>query len=189
MSIDLITDLPLSQGYDTILTIVNQDCLKAAKFLPYKKTIDREGVAWLYMQHLLPWFGLPKCIISNRDPRFTSQFSQAMCKGTGIQQNLSMAFHLHTDSQTERMNAWIEQYLCSWTNGQQDNWATLLPIAEFTHNSWKHETLGKSPHKLILGYNPTVHINLPKDENVPVAIDRLTSLEEARRHAQYMMEK
>jgi hypothetical protein len=65
----------------------------------------------------------------------------------------------------------------------------LLPIAEFTHNSWKHEMLGKSPHKLILGYNPTVHIDLPKDENVPAAIDRLTSLEEARRHTQTMMEK
>ena len=29
----------------------------------------------------------------------------------GIQQNLFTAFHLRTDSQTKRMNAWIEQYL------------------------------------------------------------------------------
>jgi Integrase zinc binding domain len=72
VSIDLITDLPPSQGYDTILTIIDQGCSKAATFLPCKKTIDGEEVARLYMQHLLPWFGLPKCIISDRDPHFTS---------------------------------------------------------------------------------------------------------------------
>ena len=54
MSMDLITDLPLSNKYDTILTIVDQECSKVAKFIPCNKTIDGQGVACLYFQHLFP---------------------------------------------------------------------------------------------------------------------------------------
>ena len=108
---DLIIDLPKSQGFDSILTIINQGCSKAAKFIPCTKTIDRMGVALEYLKHLVPWFGLPKRIISDRDPWFTSTFVKEMCKALGIQQNLSTAFHPCTDRQMEHMNAWIKQYL------------------------------------------------------------------------------
>ena len=40
ISMDLIINLPLSNKYDAILTIVDQECSKAAKFLPCKKTIN-----------------------------------------------------------------------------------------------------------------------------------------------------
>ena len=114
---DLITDLPKSGKYDTILTIVDQGCFKSAKFIPCNKTIDGEGVATLYIIHLLPLFGIPKCIISDRDLRFTRHFAKAVCKATGIKQNLSTAFHPHTDGQSERMNLWIEVYLRNFING------------------------------------------------------------------------
>ena len=77
---DLITNLPKSGKHDAILTIVDQGCSKAEKFIPCQKTITGEGVATLYLKHLLPWFGLPKRIISYRDPRFTSQFAKTICK-------------------------------------------------------------------------------------------------------------
>jgi len=65
---DLIMDLSKSQGFDSILTIVNQGCSKAAKFIPCTKTIDGTGVALEYLKHLVPWFRLLKRIISDRDP-------------------------------------------------------------------------------------------------------------------------
>jgi hypothetical protein len=75
VSMDLIMDLPRSEGYDTILMIVDQGCSKAAKFIPCNKTIDAEGVAREYLCHLVPWFGLPKRIILECDPRFACRFS------------------------------------------------------------------------------------------------------------------
>jgi hypothetical protein len=136
---NLITDLPVSDGYNSILTIVDQGCTKAVKFIPCNKTINRQGVANEYLKHLVPWFGLPKRIISGRDPQFASHFSKALCKNLDIQQNLSMAFHPQTNGQTEWMNAWIEQYLHPWTSDQPHIWARMLLIAEYAHNSWTHD--------------------------------------------------
>jgi len=188
VSIDLITDLPPSNKYDSILTIVDQGCSKAAKFLPCRKTIDGQGVAQLYFRHLFPWFGLPKRVISDRDPRFTSHFAQAICNALGIQQNLSTAFHPRTDGQTERMNRWVEDYLRQFVTGRQNNWSALLPMAEFAHNSWKHEHTNHSPHELIIGLNPTASFSIPEDP-VPAAQDRLKELIKLRSDAQKALQR
>jgi hypothetical protein len=188
VSMDLITDLPRSNRYDAILTIVDQGCSKAAKFLPCNKTIDGQGVAQLYFEHLFPWFGIPKHIISDRDPRFTSHFAKAVCKATGIQQNISTAFHPRTDGQTEHMNRWIEDYLRQFVIGRQNNWSTLLPVAEFAHNSWKHKHTKHTPHELITGINPIASIDTP-DDSVPAAQERLKQVQESRSDAQKALQR
>ena len=63
ISLDLIMDLPISQGYDSILTIVDHGCSKAAILLPCHKTIDATGVAALYSARIFPFYGIPKQII------------------------------------------------------------------------------------------------------------------------------
>ena len=188
VSMDLITDLPPSNKYNSILTIVDQGCSKATKFLPCNKTIDGQGVAHLYFKHLFPWFGIPKRIISDQDPRFTSHFAKAVCKATGIQQNISTAFHPHTDGQIERMNRWVEDYLRQFVTGRQNNWSALLPIAEFAHNSWKHENTKHTPHELIIRINPTASLNTPED-SVPAAQEQLKQLQESRSDAQKALQK
>ena len=60
ISLDLITDLPISQGYDSILTVVDHGCSKAAIFLPCHKTINAAGVAVLYSAWIFPFYGIPK---------------------------------------------------------------------------------------------------------------------------------
>ena len=104
ISLDLITDLPISQGYNSVLTIVDHGCSKAAIFLPCHKTIDATGVAELYSTQVFPFYGVPKRIISDWDPRFTAQFIQQLCTTLGINQNLSMAYHPQTDGQLEWAN-------------------------------------------------------------------------------------
>src|ERR1700692_228723 len=188
VSMDLITDLPPSNKYNAILTIVDQGCSKAAKFLPCNKTIDGQGVAKLYLRHLFPWFGLPKRIISDRDPRFTSHFAKTVCKAMNIQQNISTAFHPRTDGQSERMNRWIKDYLRQFVIGRQNNWSELLPMAEFAHNSWKHENTKHTPHELLIGINPTALISAP-DNAVPAAQERLNQLLYARSDAQKALQK
>src|SRR5580692_6579425 len=101
IAMDLITQLPKANGQDAILTIVDQGCSRAAIFLPCKTTITGEGIALLYLQYLFPWFGTPAKVISDRDPRFTSNFAKALTQKLGVTQNISTAFHPQTDGLTE----------------------------------------------------------------------------------------
>ena len=111
VAMDLIMDLPISEGYDTIFTVTDHDCSKAAFFIPCNKIIDAKGIAGLYATHITPHYGIPLKIISDRDPRFTANFSRELCCILGVKQNLSTAFHPQTDGQSERTNQSLEQYL------------------------------------------------------------------------------
>ena len=157
IAMDFITKLPPSGGFDTILTITDTDCSKASVFIPCNKTIDSEGVAQLYLTHVLPHYGMPKKIISDRDPRFTSCFRQELCNILDIRQNISTAYHPQTDGASECTNQSLEQYLRLYCSTQQNNWHAWLPIAQYTKNSWPSATTKKTPFELLIGYTPTVH--------------------------------
>jgi hypothetical protein len=108
IALDFITKLPISQGYDSILTVTDHDCTKASIFIPCNKEINAEGTAALYIQHVFAHFGLPRKVISDRDPRFISKFMQEVCRITGIEHNPSTAYHPQTDRQSEHSNQWVE---------------------------------------------------------------------------------
>jgi Integrase zinc binding domain len=48
IALDFVTDLPTSLGYDSILTVTDHDCSKAAFLIPCNKTITAEETAELY---------------------------------------------------------------------------------------------------------------------------------------------
>jgi len=104
IALDLITGLPPNGPYDSILTIVDHGCSRAAVFLPCATTVTGPGVAQLYFDNVYRWFGLPSKVISDRDPRFTSHFGRALTHKIGVKQNLSTAFHPQTDGLSERKN-------------------------------------------------------------------------------------
>jgi hypothetical protein len=72
VALDFIVKLPVSQGFDSILTITDQGCTKAAIFIPCNEDITVEETATLYIKHVFAHFGLPTKVISDRDPRFMS---------------------------------------------------------------------------------------------------------------------
>jgi hypothetical protein len=90
---NLITGLPRIRGKDAILTIIDHRCSRAAIFLPCSTTITGPGIVELYLKNVYPWFSLPKKIITDRDPQFTSHFGKALTTWIGAQQNIFTAFH------------------------------------------------------------------------------------------------
>jgi hypothetical protein len=108
VALDFIVKLPVSQGFDSILTITDQGCTKAAIFISCNEDITAEETAALYIKHVFAHFGLPTKVISDRDPQFMSKFMQAACKVMGVKHTPSMAYHPRTDRQSEHSNQWLE---------------------------------------------------------------------------------
>src|SRR5258706_2797810 len=70
--------------------------------------------------------------------------------------HFTLGYHPEGDGQTEHANQVLEQYLQGYMNYQQDNWATLLPMAEFTYNNATNATTGVSPFFANKGYHPEI---------------------------------
>lgn len=134
VSMDFITGLPKSKGFDSIFVVVDQGSTKGVVFMPCNSTITAEGTADLYQEHVWKRFGLPRKQISDCGPQFAAQFMKELCKKLGIERALSTVFHPQTDGETERVNQELKQYLRAFCNFRQDNWAKHLASAEFAHN-------------------------------------------------------
>jgi hypothetical protein len=154
---DLITGLPPMKDKDAILTIVDQGCSWVAIFLPCNMSITGSGVTQLYHDHIYWWFRLPTKIISDKDPWFTSHFSQAFTKRLGIEQNMSMAFHPQMDGLSKHKNQWLEQYLRLVTLANPKDWTRWLALASAVHNNRKNATTRLSPNQILLGYKPNLN--------------------------------
>ena len=155
---DFVTGLPLfadwkGNSYDSILVIVDR-LTKMVHYEPVKVTIDASGLAEVIIDVVVRHHGLPDSIISDRGAIFTSKFLSSLCYFLGIKQRLSTAFHPQTDSQTKRQNSTMEAYLRAFVNFEQNDWARLLLMAEFTYNNAKNVSTSHTPFELNCGYHP-----------------------------------
>jgi len=116
---DFITKLPLAQGYDSILVVVDQ-FTKMAHFVSTTERTTAEGLAQLFRDNVWRLHGLPKSIILDRGPQFAAGLMKELNALLGIAIKLSTAFHPQTDGQTERMNQELEQYLRMFIDHRQE---------------------------------------------------------------------
>lgn len=76
----------------------------------------------------------------------------------------------------------------TFINHRQTDWASLLPTAEFSHNTRAHAATKTSPFKLVYGYEPQFAILPALRQEVPAADTRIETLEAARSEAQALLE-
>jgi len=90
---DFVTHLPRSiKGYDIVWVIVDR-LTKCAHFLPMNQKWSMDKLAELYVREVVRLHGVPESIVSDRDPRFTSQFWQSLQAALGTQLRMSSAYH------------------------------------------------------------------------------------------------
>ena len=154
ISMDLISGLPKTQkGYDSIYVIVDY-LSKRAHFIPTTTTITGKGLANLFIDNIFKLHGLPKVIISDRDPRFIGEFWSKLHEALGVKLAMSSANHAQTDGQTERTNKTLEQILRSFVNQAHTNWDSLLPLAEFAYNDSISSSTKLTPFQVDNGQDP-----------------------------------
>ncbi|TYK05161.1 reverse transcriptase [Cucumis melo var. makuwa] len=153
VTMDFIVALPKSHGFGTIMVVVDRFS-KYATFIPCPLDVKVDEAARLFFKNVVKLWGIPKSIISDRDPRFTGKFWRELFKLMGTELNFSTSFHPQSDGQTERINALLEQYLRHYVSAHQKDWATLLDVAQFSYNLQRSESTGKSPFEIIMNQQP-----------------------------------
>ncbi|KAL6312286.1 hypothetical protein AAG906_017119 [Vitis piasezkii] len=150
ITLDFIEGLPISQGKDTIMVVVDR-LSKSAHFLTLSHPFTAKTVAEKFVEGVFKLHGMPNSIISDRDPIFISNFWKEFFTMSGSKLQLSSAYHPQTDGQTEVINRCVEQYLRSFVHQWPRRWSGYLPWAEYWYNTTYHISTGMTPFQALYG--------------------------------------
>ncbi|KAK3555501.1 hypothetical protein QTP86_021311 [Hemibagrus guttatus] len=118
---------------------------KGCKLIPLKGLPTAMQTAEAMFHHVFRNFGLPKDIVSDRGPQFTSRVWGSLCAQLGIRVSLRSGYHPQSNGQAEHLNQEISQFLRSYCSREQQRWSEFLPWAEYTQNSLIHSSMGLTP--------------------------------------------
>jgi len=155
-----------------------------AHFIPTKDEAMAQEIGRLFFTHVFKHHGLPKDIVSDRDPKFTSKFWRALWKKMGSKLKMNTSFCPQTDGQTEKVNLMIQQFLRNYVVENQQDWVDHLKLAEFCYNNLEHSTTGSIPFQMVTGKSLIVpmtwvaHGQPPSDASKEVPM--VTQLDEER---------
>ena len=107
---------------------------KYATFIAAPTDCKADEAARLFVKHIIKLWGVPKSIVSDRDPRFTGCFWTELFKMLGIDLKFSTSFHPQMDGQIEHINSLLEMYLRHYVSAHQRDWVKLLDVAQFSYN-------------------------------------------------------
>ena len=151
---NFIEQLPSSSGFTAILVVID-GLSKQAIFIPTYDTITSPQLAQLFLLHIFSKHRVPSHVTSDQGTEFVSHFFCSLRTALNMKLHFTLGYHPEGDGQTERSNQTLEQYLRVYCNYQQDNWANLLPLAEFSYNNAPSATTGVSPFFTNKGYPRT----------------------------------
>ena len=115
----------MSEGYDAMCVVVDK-LSKRPIYAPTYTTADSKSTAKIFSDAVVRHHGLPKVIISDRDPKFTANFRESLMNIIGVQLSMTTAHREQVDGQTELQNLVLEDALRCLVSYSGENWARLL---------------------------------------------------------------
>lgn len=122
---NFIDALPSSNGKTSILVVIDR-LSKYAHFLALAHPYSAKIVAEKFVDGVVKYHGLPRSIVSDRDPIFMSNFWQEFFKLSGTKLHMSSSYHPQSDGQSEVTNRCLEQYLHCFASQQPRQWSSFL---------------------------------------------------------------
>ncbi|GAA5984568.1 hypothetical protein JCM11641_006552 [Rhodosporidiobolus odoratus] len=184
VGMDFIVGLPPSLFHsspvDSILTVTDY-LSKMVVLIPLLSTATALDVANLFHLHVFCRFGLPATIVSDRDPKFTSDFWTALNRKIGTSLAMSTAAHSQTDGRAEVTNKTVGNVLRVLCKDSPDDWAAKVVACEFAINSATAASTGLAPFEVVHGFLPTAWPNGSWDRSGNLAAEGVA--ERARLYA------
>jgi hypothetical protein len=135
VTMDFITKIPkTSKQHDSIMVVVDK-LTKAAHFIPVKLTHKEANIVDVYMRQIARLHGIPMIILSDRDPKFTSNFLKRLFNGFGTNLNFSTTYYPKSYGQIERVNQVIADMLKMYVMDKPSKWEDYLHLVEFVYNN------------------------------------------------------
>ncbi|XP_077215503.1 uncharacterized protein LOC143850075 [Tasmannia lanceolata] len=174
IAMDFINGLPPSNGFTVILVVIDR-LSKYAHFGALPSSYTAVKVARLFTDIAVKLHGIPKTIVSGRDPIFTSKFWSEIWKLSGTTLTMSSAYQPQTDGQSVVLNRCHEQYLHAFSQDNPKHWQASLLWAEYSYNTSFHSAIKMTPYEAVYGRQPpTIPSYMQGSSRVEAADEELT---------------
>jgi len=178
LSMDFIIGPPAYHGNACIFVVVDRFSKGLhLGMLPINHTAHTIFV--LFMEMVGKLHGMPRSIVSDRDPLFINKFWRELFSLSGTRLRLSSAYHPQSDGQTEVANRIIEQYLRAFVHQKPAAWGRYLLWVEWSYNTSCHSTTGLTPFEITFGRKPPTFPQYVTGTSKIDAVDDILSQREA----------
>ena len=123
-----------------------------------------ERIPRLLCEEVVPMFGVPNALLSDRGANLLSHLMLDVCKLLGIEKLNTTAYHPECDGMVERFNRTLKSMLRKRAAQFSNQWDRHLPALLWAYRNAPHETTGEKPSFLLFGWDcrsPTEAALLP----------------------------
>ena len=138
-------------------------------------TIDAKETARIFVKRVVAPFGVPKVVISDRGPQFSSSVWKEILGTLGTRVALASTHHPQTDGQSERAIQTLLRLVRAFASEQQELWEDLLPTFELSLNHAQSKATKHSPFQILFGRSPRTPIDFAR-ENLTQAINEANDI-------------
>lgn len=124
-------------------------------------------IAKLLVEEIIPFYGVPENLLSDRGTNLLSTLMKDICKMLGIKKLNTTAYHPACDGMVERFNKTLKAMLRKHAARFGRQWDRFLPGVLFAYRNTPHESTGEKPSYLLFGTDlrsPTEAAFLPPEE-------------------------
>ena len=185
LSIDIVGPLPPDHRQEFLIVLV--DCYSKYTILIPSSNHTSNTVSEALLRHVIPYFGTPRQLLSDRGREFISAIWTKLLCSLGIQQVLTSPYHSEGNAINERSHRTLNNMLCArlLEGPSAKAWVDKVPGILLTLNAMPHEPHGFSASMIATGREPPLPPDLNLNTNPsPTAEDPASYVETIQKRLQ-----
>ena len=147
-----IMDLPLTERGNRHV-IVFQDMFTKWPMVFAIPDQKAEQITRLLCEEVVPFFGVPEALLSDRGTNLLSHLMLDVCDLLGTKKLNTTAYHPECDGMVERLNRTLKTMLRKRAAEFGSQWDTHLPGLLWAYRNTPHESTGEKPSFLLFGWD------------------------------------
>ena len=125
------------------------------------------------LRHVVPYFGTPRCLLSDRGREFVGEIRGKLLRSLGIQRVLTSPYHPEGNAINERSHRTLNNMLrVRLLEGASSKaWVEKVPGIMLALNAMSHEPHGFSASMVTTGREPTLPPDVQQDAHTSPSVD------------------
>jgi hypothetical protein len=151
---------------ENVYILLIKDAMTKFLILIPLKNKTAEEVTNAFSKIVLPNYGPPKVLITDRGTDFVNKQLKRWCIALGTDKKSTTPANPRADGLAENAVRTVKDMIVAFINTHQTNWDKYLPIIQYNYNTTVNDATGHDPYFLMFGRSANVQGELAESEKM-----------------------